>query len=517
MSFNEKLQYLRRENKLSQEDLASMLDVTRQSVSKWESGTTYPEMDKLIMLCKIFNCSLDDLTNDEITEINVTRKSGTPLNNFIDSFLSIITKTFQMFRSFTMKQSISCIVSLLILALVLLIFSIPFEMLKDGLYNIIRYIDNDRIVGFTAGFFNLIISIIFFCLYILTFIYIFKTVYLDKYEFIEKEIHIEELPKNETNEIKIIKSATPKENTIFNFLGTLTIGFIKILVAIFSLPIMFTLMMLFFILAICIYFIMDGIFFLGIFLGIIFAIIATIWLLEIISIFLFNRKASFKRLLITFITFIAGMGISFGIALLEITRIDYVDSVPPSTKIITEQKTFNMKDDLALNFEAFYYYHGPNIVYLEDETLKDQVNITIENYGYSEVELTEVNNYIDVSAYYKNEWSNFRNTMMEIKHNIKNHVLYNYEKLYDYKMTITSSKQNIEILKNNTEKLKNKIIQDERNTYCENYRVTMRTYEIEIDKLLNERDNLQNKIEELQEKITELEEYRERVKDFLKE
>ena len=68
MSFNEKLQYLRKENKLSQEQLADMLDVTRQSVSKWESGTTYPEMDKLIMLCKIFRCSLDDLTNDEIVD-----------------------------------------------------------------------------------------------------------------------------------------------------------------------------------------------------------------------------------------------------------------------------------------------------------------------------------------------------------------------------------------------------------------------------------------------------------------
>ena len=54
MYFNEKLQKLRKEHKLSQEQLADMLDVTRQSVSKWESGTTYPEMDKLITMCKIF-------------------------------------------------------------------------------------------------------------------------------------------------------------------------------------------------------------------------------------------------------------------------------------------------------------------------------------------------------------------------------------------------------------------------------------------------------------------------------
>lgn len=43
MSFNEKLQTLRKQKKLSQEQLADMLDVTRQSVSKWESGLSFPK------------------------------------------------------------------------------------------------------------------------------------------------------------------------------------------------------------------------------------------------------------------------------------------------------------------------------------------------------------------------------------------------------------------------------------------------------------------------------------------
>ena len=66
MNFNEKLQKLRKEKKYSQEELADMLDVTRQSVSKWESGQTYPEMDKLLAICKIFGCTLEELTNDTI-------------------------------------------------------------------------------------------------------------------------------------------------------------------------------------------------------------------------------------------------------------------------------------------------------------------------------------------------------------------------------------------------------------------------------------------------------------------
>jgi transcriptional regulator len=76
MSFSEKLQALRKANKMSQEKLADLLDVTRQSVSKWESGQTYPEMDKLLAMCKIFKCSLDDLTNDEVTDIKVGEKKN---------------------------------------------------------------------------------------------------------------------------------------------------------------------------------------------------------------------------------------------------------------------------------------------------------------------------------------------------------------------------------------------------------------------------------------------------------
>ncbi|MCL2857951.1 MAG: helix-turn-helix domain-containing protein [Oscillospiraceae bacterium] len=61
MKFHEKLQELRREYGFSQEVLAEKLDVSRQAVSKWESGQTYPETDKLIMLSEIFDVSLDQL------------------------------------------------------------------------------------------------------------------------------------------------------------------------------------------------------------------------------------------------------------------------------------------------------------------------------------------------------------------------------------------------------------------------------------------------------------------------
>ena len=65
MEFNEKLQKLRKEHNITQEGLADKLNVSRQAVSKWESGSAYPDMEKLISLSRIFNISLDDLVNDK--------------------------------------------------------------------------------------------------------------------------------------------------------------------------------------------------------------------------------------------------------------------------------------------------------------------------------------------------------------------------------------------------------------------------------------------------------------------
>ena len=68
MSFSEKLMDLRRKSGLSQEQLADRLGVTRQSVSKWESGTAMPELVKLISLSDIFGVSVDYLVKNYLEE-----------------------------------------------------------------------------------------------------------------------------------------------------------------------------------------------------------------------------------------------------------------------------------------------------------------------------------------------------------------------------------------------------------------------------------------------------------------
>lgn len=65
MNFADKLKQIRKDRKLSQEDLAELLDVSRQAVSKWEQGVGYPEVEKLLLLADTLNVSLDSLMGVE--------------------------------------------------------------------------------------------------------------------------------------------------------------------------------------------------------------------------------------------------------------------------------------------------------------------------------------------------------------------------------------------------------------------------------------------------------------------
>ncbi|MBQ8131329.1 MAG: helix-turn-helix transcriptional regulator [Bacilli bacterium] len=70
MKFGDNLKTLRKRKSLSQEDLAERVGVSRQSVSKWETGEAYPEMNNILELCKIFHCQINDLVNDNMVDID---------------------------------------------------------------------------------------------------------------------------------------------------------------------------------------------------------------------------------------------------------------------------------------------------------------------------------------------------------------------------------------------------------------------------------------------------------------
>ena len=89
MTTGEKIAKLRKENNYTQEQLAEVLGVSRQSISKYESGISYPETEKLIRLGDLFQCSLDYLLRDDVEERNpmstAVEKEEIPTEEIVDS------------------------------------------------------------------------------------------------------------------------------------------------------------------------------------------------------------------------------------------------------------------------------------------------------------------------------------------------------------------------------------------------------------------------------------------------
>ncbi|MBE6992794.1 MAG: helix-turn-helix transcriptional regulator [Ruminococcaceae bacterium] len=76
MTFADNLQRIRKNAGFTQEELAERMEVSRQAVSKWESGQTFPELDKLIRMAEMFNCSLDELVRGEDSAAAVSKISA---------------------------------------------------------------------------------------------------------------------------------------------------------------------------------------------------------------------------------------------------------------------------------------------------------------------------------------------------------------------------------------------------------------------------------------------------------
>ena len=75
MAFSNNLQYIRAQAGVTQEQLAEQLEVSRQSVSKWESGASFPEMDTLLRICDLYDVNMDTLLRGSVEESRVSDTS----------------------------------------------------------------------------------------------------------------------------------------------------------------------------------------------------------------------------------------------------------------------------------------------------------------------------------------------------------------------------------------------------------------------------------------------------------
>ena len=99
MVFSEKLQILRKNKGLTQEELAEKLGVSRQAVAKWESSLVYPDIYNLIQISNLMNVSVDYLVKDQNCAVNISTEEQTDIDELIEFRLKANVNTYAGFMN----------------------------------------------------------------------------------------------------------------------------------------------------------------------------------------------------------------------------------------------------------------------------------------------------------------------------------------------------------------------------------------------------------------------------------
>ena len=471
MNFNEKLQKLRKEKKYSQEELADMLDVTRQSVSKWESGQTYPEMDKLLAICKIFGCTLEELTNDTIKLNEFAGEKKSKVSDIASSVEEFIEKTYHYFTGSTFKDILKCLIIMFV---------------------------------FCYSFFNLIINILYYSLKLFVLAYVFKIGFLDKKDAGLTYNAKEDKESAHANEVQGINSTKTKQRySIFDALVSIVMFFIKMFFLIGAIPLIFLFIFFMFALIILIYFMFRGVFFFSIFIGIISVIMLNEIALEFIYNFIFDRSQCFKRMLITIIASLAFIGVAGGLFVIECSKYTYRNE-ESADLLISNNYSYDYNGKMYLDSDILNYY---NVSYEVDDSLSDEVNVKVVNSKYRtsyDVKLDGSKLYLSVLQ--SDDSFSFSDIFDVFVKDLKNKVVYNYTLDDGVRIVVTSSEKNISTIKKNSETKQKDEEKEINNQDIYDYKKKISELESQVDELERNNRELSDKINDYKRKISALSE-----------
>ena len=382
MKFCDKLQKIRKENNVTQEQLADKLDVSRQAVSKWESGTAYPDTEKLIQISKIFKVSLDELINDEV-QVN-KEKITSKKYNFMDIFnvvFEFISKSFSMFWAMKFKDKIKLLFEIAVLVFALIIAShITVSIITEIIRRIFIFLPG-RISNYIAMVVDNILYAGCLVIGVIVVIKVFKTRYLDYYVVITDdtvEERVLEEPIKELKEKKDYKVVIrDPEHSSFNFFKKIYAGFIlilKVLALIVAVPVILTFISAVMLFVISLGYAVSGLFFSGISLAIFGGIVFLFLVLEFIYNLLFDRKHAYLRVFILFILSLVMIGSGMGLSFTALNDFEIIKDSELSSEV--ETISIDMLDNLVLN----NLKDIPNDKVVIDNDLKN-IKIDVRTYG----------------------------------------------------------------------------------------------------------------------------------------
>ncbi len=444
-NLSDNIKKLRKDNNLSQEDLADKLGVSRQSISKWEQGDAYPEMDKLMQMAELFNVSLDNLVHSNINDVKTKENNKKTIDNYIKTVSSFITDAISLFARMNFKSKIKFIIEEFIIIFLLgITFAIVGELCSAVVSNLYvipgykyLYIILETLYeafGFVAG--------------VMIVTHVFKVRYLDYYRsaIASKEDNkpTEEGAKDvkEKQEEKVLKPAEDKiiirdpKTSEYGFLKAISkvfIIFFKAIAFYMMIGVSFALVGLAFAFGLSVLIINSGSFYVGVVLTIISSIVSLAVILMVLINFIFNKAGNKKVLALLFILSIIFFGIGLGVTTASLANFDVYDIKEADIK--NDGVTIKMSDNIFLTNEY-------DITYIEEDR--------------KDIKVTPIDGTCDVTYYIQSDGrivltqdcdllERLKFTINEINNK---RICTNIDDYY-HNYTVYASKKNIEKLKKN--------------------------------------------------------------------
>lgn len=448
MNFSDNLKRLRKENNLSQEELAEKLNVSRQSVSKWESNSAYPEMDKIIQISNMFNVGIDELLNKDIREVQEDKQVKSNINKYIDDFLSFISKSIDMFLNMKFKDKCKFIFEECFIAFILwVLFAILGSLLSNIFYHAFGFISNNVLYNI-HNFFGGIYSALSICLGVIIILHIYKTRYLDYYVIVDKE-EIEKDSDNKDDKSEVVSEAkkelsVKREKVIIRDPDHSSYKFINGLLKAFLILVKINVFFIF--LGFCSSFIglavslvlsflisKTGLFFVGILFCIISCLVVNYLVINILFNFIISHKIKWKLLFIMFISSLLVLGSGIGMTAIGFTKFDLVEDYS-----VVDEKIIPMEEDYFVHER----YDGNELEFVESENSDLRITVSHAKDMYSNIEVVDNN----IHAYAYTDFDNVFEVIRGQLDEINKMKIHNYDR---YKVTIYTTKENIETLKNN--------------------------------------------------------------------
>lgn len=445
-NLSENLKRIRKEHNLSQEALAEQLGVSRQSVSKWESSQAYPEMEKIVLICKLYNVGVDDLLNGNIKKIEKEQKSKINVSKYINDFINYMSKVFDVFSSMKFKDKIKCLFEQAIVILVLVIvFNFIGDLFLNFFYSIYENFNlNSKIFYGLIDLLNDVYSIFAVIFGAVIVFQLFKIRYLDYYVIATSEddtlesVNEEEITESKNEKLNkqekiIIRDPKHSSYRFINGLFKIVTFFVKMFLIFIAIFIGFGVICsaVAFVLSFSI--IKTGLLFTGLLIFSISCIAFLVNFLIMILNFIFNRRTNIAIFIVCLVISLVLFGSSFGLVAYGMTKFDIVtiDEIEePKEKII------DMKDNLY-----FYYF---NVEYIPED--RDNIRIVYYDTDYYKINLDNEEEGITIYS--------------EADHNIFKIVRYTIDNLNKYKIVdynipikVYASQDNIVKLRNNLDRL----------------------------------------------------------------